>query len=167
MQYKFLHSPYDATDANSYLQRMKGKVAVSDGDSVMEENQTDPGTNANNNPISAGNIYTAKTGRSDCYFEGEYKPGQYQREIRLDSEVENWSLTTQNPKLSERLYIIVKPDNEEMVTNSSTNQGADLRYRIRIHLNYLVEFKELKPGLRYPVNNQPLTVSISQTTVTP
>ena len=40
---------------------------------------------------------------------GQYRPGQYKRTIKLDDQVENWTSTTTNPKLPERLTFRVKP----------------------------------------------------------
>lgn len=105
-------------------------------------------------------------GKRSCLFQGEYRPGDFKREIRLDSEVENWTLTSTNPTLTERLTIRVKPYNDAQNTNSASTFGDDVKLRIRVKLNYLCEFKELKDGLRWPVQRQPLTVTIAQSTTT-
>ncbi|KAE8879109.1 hypothetical protein PF002_g28733 [Phytophthora fragariae] len=106
------------------------------------------------NHVKAGN-YTA-------HFSGEYKPGQYRREIHLDSDVENWTLCTTNPSLPEKLLLRLKPVNDAMSHNNATNYGNDLFFKIRVRLSYLVEFKELKDRFRWPVQRQPLTVTIAQ-----
>lgn len=103
-------------------------------------------------------------GVAKCVFSGEYHPGQFRREIHLDSSVENWTATTTNPALPEKLLIRVKPVNDTVRLNSATNAGDDITYKIQVKLNYLVEFKELPVGLRYPVQRQPLTVIIAAVT---
>lgn len=128
------------------------------GDDEYDEGM---GTNPNSHPYETSNhIY--HPGRSSCTFSGEYRPGQFRREIRLDNDVENWTAVTTNPSLPEKLLIRLKPDNEGINDNSLTTFGDDLTYRIKVNLNYLVEFKELKDGLRWPVERQPLTVTIAQ-----
>lgn len=109
---------------------------------------------------SGNNI--AHPGASICTFTGQYRPGDFRREIRLDSEVENWTLCTTNPALPERLVVRIKPVNAAIDTNNATNYGDDIKFRIRMELDYLVEFKELVDGLRWPVQRQPLTVTIAQ-----
>lgn len=94
---------------------------------------------------------------------GEYRPGQYDREIRLDNQVENWTQNNTNPALPERLFIRVKPDNNSVDSNSATgNTTRTLQFRAKVELEYLTEFKELATGLRYPVQRQPAVVTISQ-----
>ncbi|AJK30622.1 putative capsid protein [Phytophthora parasitica virus] len=103
----------------------------------------------------------ANNGVSKCVISGEYRTGQHTGEIRLDSSVENWTATNTNPLLPEKLLIRVKPVNDTVRLNSATSSGDDLKYKIVVKLNYLVEFKELPVGLRYPVQRQPLTVTIA------
>ncbi|ETM97215.1 hypothetical protein PPTG_20440 [Phytophthora nicotianae INRA-310] len=103
----------------------------------------------------------ANNGVSKCVISGEYRTVQHTREIRLDSSVENWTATNTNPLLPEKLLIRVKPVNDTVHLNSATSSGDDLKYKIVVKLNYLVEFKELPVGLRYPVQRQPLTVTIA------
>lgn len=105
--------------------------------------------------------HVGASGRHSCFFSGEYRPGDYKREVRLDSEVENWTLVTTNPALTERLIIRIKPYNEAIGLNDALVYGDDLKYRIRIKLNFLVEFKELKDTLKWPLSSQPLSVTIN------
>lgn len=124
-----------------------------------EEGPTASGTNPAD--VDDVNIITHSQGSTTLTFGGEYRPGDFNREIRLDSEVENWTAVNANPSLPERMLIRVKPQSNVIESNSTRSAGDDIRYRIRIHINYLVEFKELKADLRYPVVNQPLTVNIA------
>jgi len=90
-------------------------------------------------------------------FTGEYKPGDFTREIRLDSQVENWTAVNANPSLEENMIIRLKPVNNALNLNNGTNFGGPLKCTVRVKMNYLVEFKELKDGLRWPVARQPIT----------
>jgi len=91
---------------------------------------------------------------------GEYKPGDLNQEIRLDSEVENWTAVTTNPTLSERLYIMIKPQADGIDTNSANSSGQYICYRHRATLDYLVEFKELDDKLKWPVVRDPITITL-------
>lgn len=124
-----------------------------------DTNETDTITNAAYN-FSSGNHVTSRGGHTSCVFSGEYRPGDFNREIILDSQVENWTLINTNPILPERLLLRLKPENPGL---ASTGTGGDLvSCKIRTELNYLVEFKELQDGLRWPVSRQPLQVAIDQ-----
>lgn len=152
---RFLKSPYNAITAFGQIEQNEGTVS-SDVNAKMDEN--DPATNASVN-YETGNHVTSRGGHVSTQFFGEYRPGDFKREINLDSEVENWTLTTTNPALQERLLIRIKPENPGIGTTASV-YGDDLDYKISVHLDYLVEFKELKSSLRYPVQEQPLVVNI-------
>lgn len=91
---------------------------------------------------------------------GDYAPGDFNREIRLDNEVENWSLVTTNPALPEKLLFRLKGINESLGDTQNQNYGQNLSYRYMFTVEYLVEFRELQDGLRYPVNKQPASVTI-------
>lgn len=121
--------------------------------------------NSENSAVQSGDTFESGAlldhpGRSICQFTGQYSPGDYKREIRLDSEVENWTAVTTNPALAERLYLRLKPSSARTVLNSATNSGDTIKCRVRVELEYLTEFKELKEGLRFPVQRQPITVTI-------
>lgn len=91
---------------------------------------------------------------------GSYKPGDYKQEIHLDSEVENWSLVTTNPALTERLHFRVRPYNDTISANNASSYNRPVSFRYMLKIEYLVEFKELNTNLRWPVQRQPLTVNI-------
>lgn len=91
---------------------------------------------------------------------GDYQPGQFNRQIRLDADVENWTAVTALPKLPERLLFRVKNYNDAYSNNSASSYDRSVRYRYHFSIEYLVEFKELKDGLKYPVQRQPLIITI-------
>lgn len=91
---------------------------------------------------------------------GEYRPGQIKRQIHLDSEIENWTSVNANPLLPERLLFRIKPYWNALDTNNTQNYNRDLQFRFTFQIDYLVEFKELKYGLRWPIERQPLLAAI-------
>ena len=117
-----------------------------------------------NNYESGNNISRTQGGLSPTLqLSGEYRPGDYNREIRLDSQVENWTAVTANPALPERLLIRFKHWNQGVSDNNDKSYNQTIVVNYRLQLDYLVEFKELKDGVRWPVAKQPITVSINQT----
>ena len=118
------------------------------------------GTFSNNGTLQKG--YIQNTGSSIVHFEGEYRPGQYDQEVILDGENDTWTPTNENPKLPELLTVRLKTyDNAAIGPEAGTTRVAaerPLLYNYVIKLTYLVEFKELKDEIRWPVNRNGLTV---------
>lgn len=112
--------------------------------------------------FETGNMVNASTSYI-LQLSGEYRTGDFEREIRTDNLVENWTLTSTNPALSERLNIRVRPQNESLNLNDTNNYNQLLTYRMFTRIEYLVEFKELKDGLKYPIAQQPAVLSITTT----
>lgn len=152
VKYHYLSAPYKAIQSSGRAER---------NDMDIAENNEAATAQADSDTFETGNHVTSRSGETTCSFVGEYKPGQFKREIRLDSEVENWTSTAANPALTERMTIRIKPQADAIGLNDTTNYGDDMRFRIRFSLNYLVEFKELKDGLRWPVQRQPISVTIN------
>lgn len=103
-------------------------------------------------------------GSNILQLSGQYSPGDADRDIKLDADVENWTLTSTNPKLPERLWIRLRPETERYRGTQDINipAGRRIHYKYIVELEYLVEFKELKDGLKWPVSRQPLTITINQ-----
>lgn len=113
-------------------------------------------------PNISSTLVSRKGASPFVVMEGTYETGDYDKEVHLDSLVENWTSTAANPALPERLYIRIKGLTDSFNTNSTQSFNNLFYYRINVEIEYLVEFKELKPGLRYPVQRQPITVTISE-----
>lgn len=109
------------------------------------------------------NNVTDKIGTPIVHFSGEYRPGDFDRQIRQDTAVENWTAVSASPGLREALLFRVKPYWDSYSANDADNRNRDMFYRQTLELEYLVEFKELKDGLKYPVSSQPYTVTIVTT----
>ena len=112
---------------------------------------------------TAGAYIANETGQKFAYFVGEYRPGQHQHEIHQDSDVEIWTPVSSNPKLREALLIRLKPyDNATFPTSGNVpNYGQAISFNITVECDYLVEFKELDQRIRWPVNRNPIAVSIN------
>ena len=97
---------------------------------------------------------------------GQYRPGDYTRDIHTDNLVENWTLVNTNPALAERLHFRIRGVNNNLnpPLGDTNNWGTNLRYHVQVRVEYLVEFKELRDGLKYPVSSQPLLLTIDQST---
>jgi hypothetical protein len=125
------------------------------------QGENDPGTAVVNFPnFESGNMVN-NVGSNIIQLAGEYKQGDFTRDIKQDAEVETWTETSTNPTFAERLLIRVKPENEGIQTNSTGVFGRTIKWRYHLQIEYLVEFKELKDGLKWPVTNQPCELTIS------
>jgi hypothetical protein len=105
-----------------------------------------------------GNHIASNIGKPSCSFSGSYTPGQYRREVNLDNLVENWTTIDTNPALPERLLLRFKPENPAY--NAATLRGDALHFKLFFKVDYIVEFKELKAGLKWPVQRQPMLVTL-------
>ena len=92
---------------------------------------------------------------------GTYRTGQTKRQIHLDSEVENWTAINANPALPERLLLRFKPYWNAIDTNDANTYDRAINVRVKVQLEYLVEFKELKFGLRWPIERQPVICAVN------
>lgn len=116
------------------------------------------GTTAN---YETGNHIQARGVGPILKLSGQYRTGDYNREVHLDSEVENWTAVAANPALSERLLFRFRPYWNAISENNASNYGRNIRVKTTFRIDYLVEFKELKSGLRYPIERQPILALIS------
>ena len=126
---------------------------------LMDGWQSETKTVSANTNYIAGNVIAGKQSNI-LQLSGQYSPGDYNREIRLDADVENWTAVTTNPKLYERLLFRLKSENPAVQaagTNNSTSVGRKNRFKYTIQLEYLVEFKELNTGLKWPTAQQPIS----------
>lgn len=119
-----------------------------------------PMTNPSNVNWTTQDHVAAKGASNILQLSGQYSPGDFKQEIHLDSEVENWTAVTANPTLSERLSFRIKPQWNFVETSQAASQARSIRIRLVYRCEYLVEFKELKATLRYPVQEQPIVATI-------
>lgn len=104
-------------------------------------------------------------GASFAYIQGEYRPGDNDRQVHEDSDVNIWTPINQNPSLREALLVRLRAyDNASpAVAGSANDMNRPITFNITIECDYLVEFKELDDRLKWPTNRNPLTVNINNT----
>ena len=159
----YLKAPYNAIQSGG---RVESNEFGYDTNVNAVANEEDGGGISGFPNYESGNHVTSRSGHVSTQFSGVYTPGDFRREIHLDSEVENWTSTSTNPALPERLLLRIKPTTPAINANDTQTYGDFLTYKIVIKLEYLVEFKELKSGLRWPVQRNPAFVAITQNITT-
>lgn len=155
---RILQAQYKAVNPNGVLYTNElGQNGPDFNDNIAEG---DPSSLALSN-YNAGNNITSRVGTCSTEISGSYRPGQYKREIRLDNQVENWTTVDTNPALQERLLVRLKPENPAWSESAGNARGDIISAKIFIKVDYIVEFKELNTFLRWPVQRQPISVSIA------
>lgn len=154
---QYLKSPFNAVTSAGRVETLEFNYDT-DPNAISEENDASV---VGLNNYEASNHVTSRSGHVSCNFSGEYQPGDYNREIRLDEQVQNWTPVTSNPALPERLLLRIKPVTEGFNDANTINYGDQLSYKLMVKLTYIVEFKELKIGLRWPVQRNPARVTIT------
>ena len=157
---KVLTPQYRAILPIGALETTEGDLLADNMNDIADEADGDAGAPGANN-FENGNNVTSRVGKCITTFTGQYTTGDYRREIILDAQVENWTAVSANPALSERLLLRLKPESPGL--NTTTARGDQIYAKIWCKLEYLVEFKELQAGLRWPVSRQPLQVAIDAT----
>ena len=146
MYYTETLPPWNATnndmllwnDCHSYRIGPIGYAITSDGTAETNEMQVEEADDEDNAvTVSDANYETGNMvthGTNFIKISGKYRTGQARREIRQDSEVENWTAVTTNPTLPEKLLLRFKPDTNSLLTNSadSSNSVLNLRYHLQI-----------------------------------
>lgn len=147
----------NAVSASGYAER--NEIPAGDND----ENAANAGVPVN---YETGNHVAAKGPSYILQLAGEYRPGDADREIRTDNLVENWTLCSTNPALPERLNLRVKGQQESVnpAAGDAFSYNQLITYRMFTRIEYLVEFKELNDGLKYPTARQPAVFTITTNT---
>ena len=134
---------------------------VSRNESNINENNVEGATSAGTTSnFATGNNIASRAASPVIKLSGSYRPGQFKRQIHLDSEIENWTSVAANPSLPERLLFRFKPYWNAIDTNNGTSYNRAMLFRWTFKIDYLVEFKELKSGLRWPIERQPVICAI-------
>nr|QTZ83203.1 MAG: capsid protein [Phoenicopteridae parvo-like hybrid virus] len=156
---RILHPQYKGLNTSGVIltNELPPQAAVTTGGDLVDTiDETDASTNASTNFSDV--LVTNKVGSPITELSGSYSPGQFNREVILDDQVENWTLVNTNPKLPERLLFRFKPENPAL--NSVTTRGDIIAFKAWFKCEYICEFYELQDGLRYPVQRQPILVSV-------
>lgn len=108
--------------------------------------------------------YVANNETDTVTISGEYRPGDYDREIQTDELVETWTAIHQNPKLLEALGIRIMNTQGISGNSGASAEQNEIVVEMVANLDYLVEFKELHDGLHWPSSNQPIPRFTAQLT---
>lgn len=88
---------------------------------------------------------------------GEYRPGMVRHNIVNDGDIKTWTQISANgglPTNTDTLVIFAYPnDLSGQVRANGASDGASGGCNIRIELDYIVQFKDLKSQARYPSAN--------------
>lgn len=131
------------------------------------EDEDDMITDSNANPLAVNNkaLWAVSRNRNSAVIShsAEYTPGEFRREIALDNQISTWTSVDTNPLYPERLLVRVKQydDTTAPAAGDAIDRNKNLSFTIKIQIEYLTEFRQLRAGLRYPVQLQPLTVTIN------
>ncbi|QTE03783.1 MAG: capsid protein [Grus japonensis parvo-like hybrid virus] len=155
VQSRILQPQYRAVANNGTILASETPFTSGDLNATVDEGGADTGTSIN---YSSANNVSSRIGQSTCQFSGSYTPGQFRREVNLDNQVENWTLVSTNPALPERCLFRFKPENPAIV--AGLNRGDVISFKAFFKIEYIVEFKELQAGLRWPIQRQPILVTI-------
>lgn len=132
------------------------------------EDEDDMITDTNANPAASTNpaVWAVSRNKNSAVIQhsSQYKPGDFRREIALDDEINTWTSVDANPSYPERLLVRVKTydDSWHPAAGDASDRNKNIEFIIKVQIEYLTEFRELKYGLRYPVQRQPITVTINQ-----
>lgn len=123
---------------------------------VEDEDMSGAGTTNASGTVTA--FTTNPIGSPMAVFVGEYRPGDYQREVALDGDVEIWTPVTSNPKLPEVLMLRIRAyDNATPVEEGEADSyDRSLSFNITVECEYLVEFRELKDYYYRPSSRNPI-----------
>lgn len=91
-------------------------------------------------------------------FGGHYKPYQKNHIVQNDQDTKTWNKVTEEPALYERLRLFIYS------TPHSLQEGLQMNFHIR--MKFIVQFKDLKNQLKYPINAQSEATRISLTNIT-
>nr|QTZ83196.1 MAG: capsid protein [Grus japonensis parvo-like hybrid virus] len=92
----------------------------------------------------------------------QYNAGDSRREVALDSEISTWTPVAQNPSYPENLLIRFNTDEAATgATPDNVDRNRRIQVNLRMEVEYLCEFKELTPEVRYPVRRDPITLTFT------
>ena len=127
----------------------------------VEDNVIGVGVDTANSRVGVSRRNNAVIIHSD-----QYQSGDFRREVALDSEVSTWTAVNTNPSYPENLLVRFNTDEASTgLAGDNLNRNRRLQVNVRIEVEYLVEFKELSPEVRYPTRRDPITISYGTTNI--
>lgn len=124
-------------------------------------------SNLNDNTF-VGDTPVSKQNNAVIVVSDQYNAGDFQREVALDSEISTWTTVASNPTYPENLLLRFNTD--EASTGNTGDVGVGtlqrrLQLNLRMEVEYLCEFKELTPEVRYPTTRDPITLTFTSTNI--
>lgn len=112
-----------------------------------------------------GDVAVGRKNSAVIVVSDQYNAGDFQREVALDSEISTWTPVSQNPTYPENLLLRFNTDEAStgQIGDTLTTRGRRLQLNLRMEVEYLCEFKELTPEVRYPTKRDPITLTFSTT----
>lgn len=88
-------------------------------------------------------------------IKGTYKPGSAKRDVSNDGNVKLWTRTAANatPEYIEALQLMHYQ--HPLSSNSSTDEVLGFNLNVQIRMKYIVQFKQLKQQIKYPLGDSP------------
>ena len=128
-------------------------------------NYEDTGIAGANDTTYYANLAVARKNQAVIVLSDQYNAGDFQREVALDSEISTWTSVSNNPTYPENLLLRFNTDEAStgQSGDTSTTRGRRLQVNLRMEVEYLCEFKELTPEVRYPTKRDPITLTFSTT----
>lgn len=94
---------------------------------------------------------------------GQYDAGDFRQEVALDSEINTWTSVAANPTYPENLLLRFNTEEDDTGTDADS-RNRRIQVNLRMEVEYLCEFKELTPEVRYPVRRDPITLTFVSST---
>lgn len=162
--WKGVHS-YLSTPHAQFFNAQVANVVELNANQIEDEDDMILDTNANPAAVTNPAIWAVSRNKNSAVIQhsSQYSPGDFRREIALDDEINTWTSVDANPSYPERLLVRVKTydDSWHPTGGDAVPRSKNIEFIIKVQIEYLTEFRELKYGLRYPVQRQPLTVTIN------
>lgn len=114
-----------------------------------------PGVGQDSSNNSSG---VARKNNAVISISGQYNAGDFRQEVALDSEINTWTQVAANPTYPENLLLRFNTEEDDTGTDATTRDRR-IQLNLRMEVEYLCEFKELSPEVRYPVRRNPITLT--------
>lgn len=128
-------------------------------------NIEDTGIAGANDATYYADLAVARRNNAVIVHSDQYNAGDFRREVALDSEISTWTTVNANPSYPENLLLRFNTDEAStgLSGDTATTRGRRIQVNLRMEVEYLCEFKELTPEVRYPARRDPITLTFSVT----
>lgn len=151
-------SYYMTPHATFYATNLGGIRNATDGYNIEDTGASTGGDTGNNTtPVSRRN-------NAVIVHSEQYQAGDFRREVALDSEISTWTSTNASPSYPENLLVRFNTDEASTgLAGDAVGRDRRIQVNLRMKVEYLCEFKELTPEVRYPTRRDPITLTFLST----